>query len=81
LFAVATGGAQDSPSLGDLARQQRQKKEQPKNASGKDAKSSKVITNEAIAGPQQELPRRWRSLATGRSRLLPRAVQNRHPKT
>ncbi len=37
---------QDDPSLGDLARQQRQQKEQ-KTASGKDAKP-KVITNEEV---------------------------------
>jgi hypothetical protein len=46
--------AQDSPSLGDLARQQRQQREQSKTAPGKDAKASKVITNEEIpehAGP------------------------------
>ncbi|MGA9545365.1 MAG: hypothetical protein WBQ85_17455 [Candidatus Sulfotelmatobacter sp.] len=46
--------SQDSPSLGDLARQQRQQKEQSKTAQGKDAKASKVITNEEIpehAGP------------------------------
>jgi hypothetical protein len=45
---------QDSPSLGDLARQQRQQEEQSKTAQGKDAKASKVITNEEIpehAGP------------------------------
>ncbi len=40
--------AQDSPSLGDLARQQRQQKEQSKTAPGKDAKANKVITNEEI---------------------------------
>jgi hypothetical protein len=39
--------AQDDPSLGDLARQQRQQKEQ-KTASGKDAKAPKVITNEEV---------------------------------
>jgi chromosome segregation ATPase len=44
LFA-GTAVAQDSPSLGDLARQQRQ---QSKTAKGKDAKGSKVITNEEI---------------------------------
>jgi hypothetical protein len=38
--------AQDSPSLGDLARQQRQQKE--KTASEKDAKAPKVITNEEL---------------------------------
>jgi len=37
--------SQDSPSLGDLARQKRQ---QSKAAQGKDAKASKVITNEEI---------------------------------
>jgi|SRR5271156_2181510 len=49
-LAVGTGYAQDSPSLGDLARQQRQQKEQAKTAAGKDAKSPKVITNEEIPG-------------------------------
>ena len=47
LVAGAAEG-QDSPSLGDLARQQRQQKEQSKTAPGKDAKASKVITNEEI---------------------------------
>jgi hypothetical protein len=46
LFA-AIAYAQDSPSLGDLARQTRQQKEQ-KAAQGKDAKASKVVTNEEI---------------------------------
>lgn len=52
-FAGAVYG-QDSQSLGDLARQQRQK-EQSKAAQGKDAKPSKVITNEDVpehAGPE-----------------------------
>ncbi|HWY19715.1 MAG TPA: hypothetical protein VNX26_00760 [Candidatus Acidoferrum sp.] len=44
LFAGAAV-AQESPSLGDLARQQRQQSKPPK---GKDAKASKVITNEEI---------------------------------
>ena len=47
LFA-GTANGQDSPSLGDLARQQRQQKEQSKTAQNKDAKASKVITNEEI---------------------------------
>jgi hypothetical protein len=42
---------QDAPSLGDLARQQRQQKEQSKTTPGKDAKAPKVITNEEI--PEQ----------------------------
>jgi hypothetical protein len=45
---AGTASGQDSPSLGDLARQQRQQKEQAKSAPGKDAKASKVITNEEI---------------------------------
>ncbi len=45
---AGTARGQDSPSLGDLARQQRQQKEQSKTAPGKDAKASKVITNEEI---------------------------------
>src|SRR5208283_1247672 len=40
--------AQDPPSLGDLARQQRQQKEQGKTVSSKDAKAPKVITNEEM---------------------------------
>ena len=47
LLAAAAYG-QDSPSLGDLARQQRQQKEKSRTAQGKDAKASKVITNEEI---------------------------------
>jgi DNA repair exonuclease SbcCD ATPase subunit len=47
LFAGIVYG-QDSPSLGDLARQQRQQKEQSKTAAGKDAKTTKVITNEDV---------------------------------
>ena len=45
---AATAPGQDSPSLGDLARQQRQQKEKSKTAPGKDAKAAKVITNEEI---------------------------------
>ncbi len=41
--------AQDAPSLGDLARQQRQQKEKSKTASNKDASSPKVITNDQIS--------------------------------
>jgi hypothetical protein len=47
-MVAGTAKGQDSPSLGDLARQQRQQKEQAKTAPGKDAKASKVITNEEI---------------------------------
>src|SRR5882762_9227800 len=50
LFAGAAY-SQDSPSLGDLARQKRQ---QSKAAQGKDAKASKVITNEEI--PEHAAP-------------------------
>jgi len=46
-FFAGAGYGQDSHSLGDLARQQRQK-EQSKAAQGKDAKPSKVITNEDV---------------------------------
>ena len=62
LFALAVFLAcvpaytQDSPSLGDLARQQRQQKEQVKATSGQDAKAPKVITNE-------EIPERAESVA------------------
>lgn len=47
LFAGNLSG-QDEPSLGDLARQQRQQKDQSKTVPGKDAKTPKVITNEEI---------------------------------
>lgn len=46
--------AQDDQSLGDVARQQRQQKEQSKTAPGKDAKAPKVITNEEI--PEHAAP-------------------------
>jgi chromosome segregation ATPase len=46
---AGTAFTQDSPSLGDLARQQRQQKVQSKATQGKDAKPSKVITNEEIS--------------------------------
>jgi hypothetical protein len=47
LFAAMIG-AQDPQSLGDIARQQRQQKKESKTAQGKDAKASKVVTNEEI---------------------------------
>jgi hypothetical protein len=43
-LVAANANGQDAPSLGDLARQQRQQKAAP----GKDAKAPKVITNEEI---------------------------------
>jgi hypothetical protein len=43
-LAATIANGQESPSLGDLARQQRQQKTTP----GKDAKTPKVITNEEI---------------------------------
>ncbi|MFZ0761110.1 MAG: hypothetical protein WAM69_14270 [Candidatus Sulfotelmatobacter sp.] len=45
--------AQDSPSLGDLARQQRQQRAQLKAAQAKDAKAPRVITNEEIPEHRQ----------------------------
>jgi hypothetical protein len=47
LGAVAAN-SQDAPSLGDLARQQRQQKQLAKAAPSKDAKPPKVITNEEL---------------------------------
>jgi len=47
LFSCAAYG-QDAPSLGDVARQQRQKKAQSAAVPGKEAKPSKVITNEQL---------------------------------
>jgi hypothetical protein len=43
--------AQDTQSLGDIARQQRQQKKESKTAQGKDAKASKVVTNEEVPEP------------------------------
>ncbi|MFY9951257.1 MAG: hypothetical protein WA261_20325 [Candidatus Sulfotelmatobacter sp.] len=48
LLGAVTANGQDEPSLGDLARQQRQQKQQAKAAPGKDAKPTKVITNEEL---------------------------------
>ncbi len=47
-FCARAACGQDSPSLGDFARQQRQQKAQSKPAPGTGAKPSKVITNEQI---------------------------------
>jgi predicted RNase H-like nuclease (RuvC/YqgF family) len=63
--------AQDEPSLGDLARQQRQQKEQSKPAPGKDAKTSKVITNEEI--PSHAEPRSVAAANKGNYDALPAA--------
>lgn len=43
-----TAGAQDSPPLGDVVRQQRQRKEQSVGMQCKEPTGSKVITNEEI---------------------------------
>jgi hypothetical protein len=55
-FLIAANAcAQDSPSLGDVARQQRLQKEQSDTAPGKDAAAPRVITNEEIpehTGPE-----------------------------
>jgi hypothetical protein len=48
-LVITTAHAQDEPSLGDMARQQRQQKEKAKATAGKDAKPPKVITNEQIS--------------------------------
>jgi hypothetical protein len=54
-LAIATGNAQDSPpSLGDVARQTRQQKQQ--TTQNKDAKPTKIITNEEI--PERPTPLR-----------------------
>jgi hypothetical protein len=45
LTAASSSQSSDAPSLGDLARKQRQKQQQPKEAS---AKPKKVVTNEDI---------------------------------
>ncbi|MGA9511654.1 MAG: hypothetical protein WBV55_23730, partial [Candidatus Sulfotelmatobacter sp.] len=50
-LATVIANSQDEPSLGDVARQQRQQKQQAKTAPGKDAKAPKVITNEELPSP------------------------------
>jgi hypothetical protein len=70
-FAVVW--AQDSPSLGDLARQQRQQKEQSKATPDKDAKTSKVITNEEL--PSHTEPQSVHVASKGSHDALP-AVQD-----
>jgi hypothetical protein len=57
--------SQDEPSLGDLARQQRQQKAQSKAAPDKNVKPSKVVTNEEI--PEQAV------------RTMPRAGKQAEP--
>ena len=70
---VRVAWAQDSPSLGDLARQQRQQKEQSKAAPGKDPKTSKIITNEEM--PSRMEPQSVRAVSRGNYDALP-AAQN-----
>src|SRR5258708_32613593 len=55
LFAGTTY-AQDSPSLGDAARQQRQQKQQSETSPGKDAAAPTVITNEEIPAHAASTP-------------------------
>ena len=50
LTAIGHGQSSDNPSLGDLARQQRHKQQQPKTA----VPSKKVVTNEDIPEHPQE---------------------------
>ena len=58
LLLAGTVAAQDSPSLGDLARQQRQQKVQSKSVSAKSSNpSAKIITNEELSkGAGSESP-------------------------
>jgi hypothetical protein len=57
IAALCAGSiAQDSPSLGDLARQQRQQKGQSKSGKSPDGKAPKVITNEEIPEHSAEMP-------------------------
>jgi hypothetical protein len=53
-FLGAAANAQDSESLGEVARQQRLQKEQAATAPGKDAVTYKVITNEEIPEHKQK---------------------------
>jgi chromosome segregation ATPase len=53
----ATVYAQDEPTLGDLARHERQQKAKSKTPAGKDAQPSKVITNEQISQHATEASR------------------------
>ena len=55
-FLGAAANAQDSESLGEVARQQRLQKEQSATAPGKDAVASKVITNEEVPEHTEEEP-------------------------
>lgn len=55
-LSAAMANAQDSRPLGDVVRQQRQKKEQVKTVQGKPAKASKVITNEEMPGRADSAP-------------------------
>jgi predicted RNase H-like nuclease (RuvC/YqgF family) len=55
-FLSAPANAQDSQSLGEVARQQRLHKGQPTSAPVKDAAESKVITNEEIPEHTEDKP-------------------------
>ncbi len=53
---VATGYAQDQPSLGDVARQARQKKQQAKDAQPGDAQAKPAATKPARVITEDEMP-------------------------
>jgi hypothetical protein len=58
-FVTTTAIAQETPPLGDIARQQRQQKSQPKATPDKTLKPVKIITNEEIPErPEMAAPRR-----------------------
>ena len=81
LWVTATN-AQDTQSLGDVARQQRVQREKSKTAQdkdkSKDAKPSKVITNEEI--PEHAVLYQRPLAIVGPRRLLPRTELSRPPK-
>jgi hypothetical protein len=52
----ASANAQDSQSLGEVARQQRQQKEQSANVQGQNAVASRVVTNEEIPEHTKDEP-------------------------
>jgi len=80
LFAAAVsllGGtvcAQDAPTLGDLARQQRQQKEKSKTAASKDAQPSKVITNEQLSEHATEASRPVKTSEKEKEKETPQAA-------
>ena len=67
VLLAATGYAQDQPSLGDVARQARQKKQQAKDAQNTDAQAKSTAAKPSKVITEDELPEQTTSEMTSSS--------------